>query len=73
MLNGSLCIMGRFIGVDDDICWHPNAIHADCNRVARRALWQELLVMKNSFNGPWVVSGDINVTIYTSESKFSQI
>ncbi|WMV14420.1 hypothetical protein MTR67_007805 [Solanum verrucosum] len=47
-------------------CWHLSAIYADCNRVARRALWQELLVLKNSLNGPWIVCGDFNITRYPS-------
>ncbi|WMV09475.1 hypothetical protein MTR67_002860, partial [Solanum verrucosum] len=67
VLNGEQCITGRFSGVNEDFCWHLSAIYADCNRVARRALWQELLVLKNSLNGPWVVCGDFNITRYPSE------
>ncbi|KAH0716935.1 hypothetical protein KY285_012966 [Solanum tuberosum] len=67
VLNGEQCITGRFSGVNEDFYWHLSAIYADCNRVARRALWQELLVLKNSLNGPWIVCGDFNITIYPSE------
>ncbi|KAG5620675.1 hypothetical protein H5410_005893 [Solanum commersonii] len=66
VLNGEQCITGRFSGVNEDFCWHLSAIYADCNRVTRRALWQELLVLKNSFNGPWIVCGDFNITRYPS-------
>ncbi|WMV54050.1 hypothetical protein MTR67_047435 [Solanum verrucosum] len=67
LLVGSQCLTGKFSGIHDDFNWCITAVYADCDTVIRRVLWQELLQMKTSINGPWVVCGDFNVTRFASE------
>ncbi|WMV21816.1 hypothetical protein MTR67_015201 [Solanum verrucosum] len=67
LLVGSQCLTGKFSGIHDDFNWCITAVYADCDTVIRRVLWQELLQMKTSINGPWVVCGDFNVTRFATE------
>ncbi|KAG5571422.1 hypothetical protein H5410_061188 [Solanum commersonii] len=67
LLVGSQCLTGKFSGIHDYFNWCITAVYADCDTVIRRVLWQELLQMKTSIYGPWVVCGDVNVTRFASE------
>lgn len=63
----SQVITCKFTGINQQLTWHLSAVYADCNPVVRRELWTELEVNRNSFEGPWVVCGDFNITRLVSE------
>lgn len=67
VMNGNQHLTGKFTSVNDNWSWHISVVYADCNRIARRSLWQELINVRNTFTGPWIVCGDFNVTRYTAE------
>lgn len=58
--DGRQCITGRFSGVSGGFNRYITAVYANCNRVARRVLWGELIKLKNNIAGPWVVCGDVS-------------
>lgn len=51
---------------------HPlyfSAIYAVTLYISRRSLWQELSLLKQSFDGPWCFIGDYNAVIGAHEHR----
>jgi len=67
VMDGNQCITGKFTSLNDNWSWHLTGVYADCNRVTRRTLWQELINVRSTCLGQWIVCGDFNVTRYPSE------
>ena len=42
-------------------------VYAPCTRASRQHLWQELLEVSTSIQGPWLMAGDFNVVANVSE------
>ena len=67
VVDGNQCITGKFTSLNDNWSWHLTGVYDDCNRMTRRILWQELINVRSTCLGPWIVCGDFNVTRYPSE------
>ncbi|PHT30775.1 hypothetical protein T459_35718 [Capsicum annuum] len=61
----------KLVGIGQNITWFLSVVYADCSRVIRKELWEELATIRNSCDGPWVVSGDFNTTRYPNERTAS--
>ncbi|WMV23103.1 hypothetical protein MTR67_016488 [Solanum verrucosum] len=44
---GDQSITRKFTGVNEDFRWHITAVYADCNRVIKKTLWEELLAIRS--------------------------
>ena len=54
-------------GIVQNLTRFISAVYVDCNPITRKELWGELTTIRNSFEGPWVVCGDFNVTRYPNK------
>lgn len=67
VVDANQCITGKFTSINENWSWHLTGVYADCNRVTKRILWQELISIKSTCLGSRIVCGDVNVTRYPSE------
>lgn len=55
--------------VRDDFNFFVTSIYASNDAVKRVDLWNDLISMPNTIDGPWLVSGDFNMIRYPSEKR----
>lgn len=78
---GGVCRTDDHISQDLTLPGSLNAVHSNCNSLIGKELWSELEASRNSWERPWVVCGDFNVTRFVVErgnclgatSEFSEI
>nr|XP_009770786.1 PREDICTED: uncharacterized protein LOC104221413 [Nicotiana sylvestris] len=66
---GSYSITVKFDAQAYNFSWHLIGVYAPHCRPERRNVWWEVAASRRSFDGPWVVCGDFNVTRFMEERR----
>lgn len=56
--------------------WFVSTVYASLVFSVRSNLWDQLIALRSNINGPWLVIGDLNEVVYSSEvsgSSFSHL
>lgn len=65
--SGDQMITFKCTGITQNVTWCLSVVYANWGRNERKELWWKLAAVRSLCEGPWVVSGDFNVTRYPIE------
>lgn len=58
---------------DIDNYWLFSGVYGSCSDGDRRLLWEDLLAVKDRWDGPWCIGGDFNVVRFPHERSSSRV